>query len=207
VSNGKYRSLSESQDAAIYEALLGSRSPNRMVHLLIRTSGAPESVAPAVRDAVLGADGSAAVTLNSMRAALAFAMLPSQMGSTLLGLMGGLGMLLAMVGLFGVISFAVSRRTGEIAIRMALGASRGAVLTLVLGEAARLVVSGVAVGLLLAWLVTRPLSAFLVSGVDPGNPVVYAVAAGLLMLASLTAVWGPVIRAMGIAPGKVLKAE
>jgi ABC-type antimicrobial peptide transport system permease subunit len=142
-----------------------------------------------------------------MRAALSFAILPSRMGSTLLGLLGSLGMVLAMVGLFGVVSFAVSRRTSEIAIRMALGASRAAVLRLVLRDAGRLVLGGVIVGLLLAWLLTKPLSAFLVAGVDPGDPVTFAVAGGTLLMASLAAMWGPAARAMRVAPAKVLKAD
>jgi predicted permease len=207
VANGKYRFLSEAQDAAIYEPLLGDRTPNRLVHVLVRTNGSPESIAPAVRKVVLDADGSAAVTLTPMRAALSFAILPSRMGSTLLGLLGSLGMVLAMVGLFGVVSFAVSRRTSEIAIRMALGASRAAVLRLVLRDAGRLVLGGVIVGLLLAWLLTKPLSAFLVAGVDPGDPVTFAVAGGTLLMASLAAMWGPAARAMRVAPAKVLKAD
>jgi len=207
VSNGKYRFLSEAQDAAIYEPLLGDRTPNRLVHVLVRTNGSPESIAPAVRKVVLDADGSAAVTLTPMRAALSFAILPSRMGSTLLGLLGGLGMLLAMVGLFGVVSFAVSRRTSEIAIRMALGASRAAVLRLVLRDAGRLVVGGVVIGLLFAWLLTKPLSAFLVAGVDPGDPVTFVVAGGTLLLASLAAMWSPAAKAIRVAPARVLKAD
>ena len=144
VSNGKYRSLSEAQDAAIYSPLLGEREPRRLTHVLVRTNGDPETLAASVRAAILAADGSAAVTLTPMRSGLAFAMLPSQMGSAMLGLFGALGTTLAMVGLFGVISFAVSRRTAEIAIRVALGASRGNVLRLVLFDAGRLIASGAA---------------------------------------------------------------
>lgn len=207
VSNGKYRSLSETQDAAIHEPFLRDRTPERQVHLLIRTNGAPEGLAPAVRDAVLSVDGSAAVRLTPMRSALAFAMLPSRMGSALLGLLGGVGTLLAMIGLFGVVSFTVSRRTAEIAIRMALGASREAVLLLVVKDAGRLIVAGVLAGLALAWLVTTPLSAFLVAGVSPADPWSFGGAALLLMMASLAAIWGPASRAIGIAPARALKLD
>lgn len=207
VSNGKYRSLAEAHDAAIYEPFLADRTPDRLVHVLVRTAAAPETIGPAVRQAVLAADGSTAVTLTPMRQALAFAMLPSQMGSALLGLLGGLGTLLAMVGLFGVVSFAVSRRTAEIAIRMALGASRQAVLRLVLKDTGRLIGAGALVGLLLAWLVTMPLSAFLVAGVSPADPLAFAGATFLLTLASIAAIWRPATRATRIAPMTALKLE
>jgi len=207
VSNGKYRFLAERQDAAIYESMLADPTPERLVHVLVRTAMTPETVAPAVRGAVLAADSSAAVTLSSMRGALAFAVLPSQMGSAILGVLGSLGTLLAMVGLYGVVSFAVSRRTSEIAIRMALGASRQSVVRLVLEDAGRLVVAGLAVGLALAWLITGPLSAFLVSGVSASDTVSFAGAATVLTSACVAAIWPACRRAMRIAPAAALKVE
>ena len=164
-------------------------------------------MAPAVRSAVLSVDGSTAVTLTPMRNALAFAILPSQIGSMLLGLMGGLGTFIAMVGLFGVVSFTVSRRTTEIAIRMTLGASRKAIVRLVVADAGRLIVGGAFAGLALAWIVTMPLSAFLVSGVRPADPWSFGGAAVLLILASMAAIWNPVMRAVGIEPWKALKVD
>jgi putative ABC transport system permease protein len=142
-----------------------------------------------------------------MRSALAFVMLPSHVGSAALGVLGGLGTVLAMVGLFAVVSFTVSRRTSEIAIRMALGASRPAVLRLGLADAGRLVLSGVAVGLVIAWFITAPLSSFLVSGVSPSDTLSFAAAGTFLLLACLAAVWPPCLRAIRIAPATALKAE
>lgn len=206
VSNGKYRNLAEAQEAAAYGPFLRG-GPQRQVQVLIRTAGAPETLVQAVRSAVLSLDGSTAVTLTPMRNALAFALLPSQIGSMLLGLMGGLGTVLAMVGLFGVVSFTVSRRTPEIAIRMTLGASRNAVLLLVLKDAGRLILGGVFAGLVLAWIVTMPLSVFLVSGVRPADPWSFGGAAVLLLVASMAAIWSPAARAIGIEPWKALKME
>jgi putative ABC transport system permease protein len=207
VANGKYRSLAEDQDAAIFEPILNGRTPNRLVHVLVRTTGQPDALGSSVRAAVLALDGTAAVGVTPMRQALAFAVLPSQMGSAILGTLGALGTLLAMVGLFGIVSFAVSRRTAEIAIRMALGASRQDVVRLVLADAGRLIAGGLAAGLALAWLITGPLSAFLVAGVSPSDGVSFLGAASVLTLACLGAVWAPCRRAIRIAPAAALKME
>jgi putative ABC transport system permease protein len=90
---------------------------------------------------------------------------------------------------------------------MALGASRQAVVRLVLADAGRLIVAGLLTGLALAWLITGPLSSFLVSGVSPSDTVSFAVAAALLTLACLAAIWSPCLRAIRIAPATALKAE
>jgi ABC-type antimicrobial peptide transport system permease subunit len=90
---------------------------------------------------------------------------------------------------------------------MTLGASRRGVLQLVTTDAVRLVIPGIAFGVLLAWLVTSPLSAFLVAGVNPGDPMMLGAAAALLILASLGAVWVPASRALRIAPARALKLE
>lgn len=206
VSNGKYRTLSEVQSAAVYSPYLRT-SPQRQTHILVRASGPTVVLIPAVRDAVLSVDGSAAVTVTPLRTALAFALLPSRIGSMLLGLMGGLGTILAMVGLFGVVSYTVSRRTPEIAIRMTLGASRKSVLLLVLRGAGRLILGGVIAGVVMAFVVTTPLSAFLVAGVPTWDPWSFLGAIVLLAGAAIAAVWRPALRAAGIEPWTALKGD
>jgi predicted permease len=206
VSNGKYRSLSEEQDAAMYGPFLRG-APQRQTHILIRAASSPEALVPAVRDAVLSVDRSTAVSVTPMRTALAFATLPSRIGSIVLGLRGVLGTVLAMIGLFGVVSYTVSRRTAEIAIRMTLGASRKTVLLLVLRGAARLVLGGAIVGVVLAAVVTTPLSAFIVAGVPTWDPLSLIGAVVLLAGAALAAVWRPALRAVAIEPWTALKGD
>jgi predicted permease len=205
VANSKYRSLAETRDPATYEPLMQAGARPRFIHVLIRTRGLPESLMPAVRRTILAADGSAALT--PMREAMAFALLPSRLASGILGLLGVMGTLLAMIGLFGVVSFTVNHRAREIAIRIALGASRSMVMRLVLQDALRLVAVGVVAGLLLASVVMTPLAAFLVAGVSPLDPASFAAATGLLAVAALVAIVEPLRRAMATAPGQVLKLD
>jgi putative ABC transport system permease protein len=206
VANSKYTSIGEERDAAVYTPYL-MRPPDRLVQILVRTAGAPASSQTVVRDAILEGDPDAAVAIEPMTSALRFAFLPSRVGAVLVGSLGTLGTLLAMIGLYGVVSFAVTRRTREIGIRMALGSSRRAVARLVLRDGALLVVIGLALGLTIALIVTRPLSAFLVAALPTTDPWSFAGTALLLAVTSVVAGWGPSRRAMRIEPAETLRAE
>jgi ABC-type antimicrobial peptide transport system permease subunit len=161
----------------------------------------------AVRDATLQMDSSAAVTVEPMASTLAFAFLPSRIGAALVGLLGGLGAALAMVGLDGVVAFAVSRRTSEIGIRIAPGASSRNVVRLVLSDSGLLVGAGLLAGLAAALLLTKPLAAFLVAELPSRDPTSFAGSAILLLATSLAASWTPARRATRIAPATALRAE
>jgi putative ABC transport system permease protein len=152
-------------------------------------------------------DVSTAVEVRTMRSALRFAFLPSRVGAIVVGSLGVLGLVLAMIGLFGVISFGASRRVREIAIRMSLGASRASVIGLVLRDASAVAGIGMALGIAAALAVTRPLAAFLVEGLSVRDPLSYLGTAVTLGVVAIAASWIPAWRAARIDPMAVLRRE
>jgi putative ABC transport system permease protein len=128
------------------------------------------------------------------------------MGATLLGIFGLLALLLAGVGLYGVISFSVSRRTRELGIRIALGAGRRDVLRLVLGEGMMMVGVGMALGLTAATMVTQLLASFLY-GISTTDAATFVSIPALLLLVALAACYLPARRATKVDPMVALRYE
>ena len=207
VGNSRHRTIGEAQQAAVYESFLQRGNRGRFVHILARSAGPPDPIAKEIEGALNAMDRSAAIDVRPMRSALAFAFLPSQIGAALLGALGALGLILAMVGLYATVAYSVSRRTAEIGVRMALGASRGAVLRLIMRDAALFSAIGIVIGLAVAALITQPIAAFLVAGLSPSDPATFAGTALVLFLVSLAAASSPARRATRIDPVAALRRE
>jgi putative ABC transport system permease protein len=124
----------------------------------------------------------------------------------LLGLFAALALVLAAVGLYGLMAYGVSQRTHEIGVRMALGAQKGNVLRLIVGDGAKLALIGIAIGTTGA-LVTTRLIASLLFQVKPTDPLTFAAVAGLLALVALAACYIPVRRALRVDPSVALRYE
>ncbi|MGH9673169.1 MAG: FtsX-like permease family protein, partial [Bryobacteraceae bacterium] len=201
VGDSKYRTLGENQRRAMY---FPYNPRGGRVQFLVR---GPVSAIPPVNVALRALDPSAAVESRSMRDGLAFALLPSRLGAAFLGSLGLLGLVLALVGLYGVIAYAVSRRTAEIGVRMALGATRASILRMTMKDGLLSAGAGLAIGLALAFVVTQPLSEFLVPGLKPADPLSFLGAALVLGTAAVLAGLPPARRAARIEPVSALRYE
>ena len=207
VSNTKHRTLGEATRAAVYVPLRQRRVDSRVVFIVARTTADPNVLLAPVRRVIGQLDPTTAVDVRTMRSELAFAFLPSRVGAIVVGSLGVLGLVLAMIGLFGVISFGASRRVREIAIRMSLGASRASVIGLVLRDASVVAGIGMALGIAASFAVTGPLGAFLVDGLSVRDPVSYLVTAVALAAVAVVASWVPAWRAAQRDPMAVLRRE
>ncbi len=204
VADSKITSLGEEPRPAIYEPY---QSRGAETNFLVRVDGNAEAAIGMVDRVVQSHDPLAAVETKTMRQGLAFALLPSQLGMTILGTLGLLGLLLAMVGLYGMMAYAVSRRTSEIGIRVALGATQGQVLRMALRDSLSVVGAGMVVGLAIALPATHLLVEFLVPGLSPNDPISLIGTVLLLGAAAVAASYLPARRASRVNPTVALRYE
>jgi predicted permease len=175
--------------------------------LAIRTSGDPAALSSAVRAVVARVDPEQPVSaLRTMEEIVALNVVDRSGQTTLLALFAGLALLLACLGLFGVLSYAVTQRTREIGVRLALGATAGGVARLVIGHGLALTGAGLAAGLALSWLLTRTMRSLLY-GVGAVDPTAFAAGVGLLAAVALGACGLPALRASRVDPIRVLRQE
>ncbi len=203
--NAKYTSLSEPLLPFLYLDM--QQNPDPDVHLLVRTTGDPALLAPAILDAVRQGDPLLPPpVVVTMDAATSVGLLPQRVAAVVTGVMGLLGLLLAVVGLYGVVSFTVGQRTREIGVRMALGANRANVLGMIMRDGMRLVFVGVAIGMVLSFGATRVMAKFLL-GVSPLDPVVFAAIPIGLALAAMAASYLPARKAAATDPLEALRSS
>ena len=169
--------------------------------IVMRTAGDPRQVVTALRGELAAMDSNMQALIFDFRAAFSFqpAFVLSRIGAIGSAIIGILGLLLASVGIYGMVSFSVSQRTHEVGVRMALGARGGDVLGMVLREAMRPVVIGVVVGLAAAAGVSQILVAFLF-GLSTFDPVTFVSVAALLIAVALLAGYIPARRATKVDP-------
>ena len=173
----------------------------------VRTTGDPLAVVPFLREAVAGTrPGASAESVMTMDARLSAAVAQPRFYAVLVGCFAALAFFLAAFGVYGLFSYTVAQRRGEIAIRMALGARRGDVLALVVGQGAALVAAGTVVGLAAAAAASRILESFLY-GIATDDLVTFVAAPFVLVAAALFACYVPARRAARIAPMEVLRFE
>ena len=176
-------------------------------YLVIRAKGSPLALTPAVRKVIAAVDPEQPVSeVQTMEDIVDKNVTDRRQQMTLLGAFAGLALLLASIGLYGVLSYAVTQRSREIGLRMALGASAGDVTRLVVGHGVALTGAGLAIGLLTSWAATRALKNLLY-GVSATDPTTFAAVATLLMLISMAACWIPARRASRVDPVVVLREE
>jgi putative ABC transport system permease protein len=177
----------------------------RTLFVVARTDADPAGLAPGVRQAITRVDpGVPLFGARTMEERMAQTLETARFNAILLALLGGVGLLLAAVGIYGVIAYLTTQRTAEIGIRLALGASRMNVLRLIVGQAAIPVGAGVVLGGLGAALAARAVASQLVN-VAPNDPVTFAAVAVLLGVVALAAALIPARRAAGLDPTRALQ--
>ena len=205
VEDVKYRQVNEQPVRLMYFPVFQSNRQGLTIH--VRTSGDPASLAPVVRKEIAGMDPNLPVFgVQTLRETVGSSAIQQRMAGSMMGAFGLLALALASVGIYGVLAYAVSQRTHEIGIRMALGAGRGDVLKLVLRQGLLLISIGTIIGVAGAFGLTR-LTSSLLFGVSPTDPVTYLGAAALLIGVSLLACYFPAWRATKVDPMVALRYE
>lgn len=205
--DSKYRSLAEPRMPYFYLPLSQFYSPSRSIGIEVRTQGRPDLFAGTLRSEIRSVDPNLPITgiapFVSYMSASYFA---QKVGASLLTVLGLVSLLLAMLGLYGVMAYSTGQRTREIGIRMAVGARPAQVLTMVVREGVWLCVIGVAAGVLPSLLLSRFASSVLY-GVGGNDPATYAAAVAVLVCFALIAAWLPARRAANINPVDALHWE
>ncbi|HEX5105901.1 MAG TPA: ABC transporter permease, partial [Pirellulaceae bacterium] len=202
-----YHSLGESPQPYFYLPMQQAWQPNTAFALSVRTEGPPEQILPALQRELKSVDPRANLTaVFAFSDFIAASWFTQKIAATLLGVLGTLALLLAALGLFSVMAYTVRQRTQEIGIRMALGAQVMDVFRPVLGQALRLTMVGVGIGLVVSFALTRLVASQLL-GVSATDPLTFVGVSCLLCAVALAASYLPARRATRVDPLVALRAE
>jgi predicted permease len=202
--DGKYGSLTEDQLPVVFLPIL--QSPSTSTWLVVRTNRDRTQLTSAIRNAVRELDPGLPIFIQPWFNEMDTILFGPRMATISLGVLGVLGALLSVTGIFGMAAYSVSKRLRELGIRIALGAKRGEVLQAALGRPLKLLAFGSAAGLLLGLLGTRVL-AFIVYQATPRDPLVLAGVVLAMALLGLLATWIPAQRALSVNPMILLREE
>jgi putative ABC transport system permease protein len=205
IADARSLELSAEPEAEIYTSYL--QDPFGSMSYVVRTAAEPAGLIPAVREAVRQVDrGVPAAEFKKMEQIVGDAAAQPRFHSLLLGVFGAAALLLAAAGIYGVMAYAVAQRAHEIGVRMALGAQRGDVFRLIMGQGARLVLAGVGIGLVAALALTRLMEGLLFE-VAATDPLTYVGIAIFLILVAALACYLPARRATKVDPLIALRYE
>ncbi len=203
--DAKYDTVGEDPQPYVYEPL--AQSYSTQVTLIARAERDPLAALPAaLRQVRALAPGLPLVVQGTLEQQIGQSLWAPRFAATLLALFGALALVLATMGIYGVMSFTVAQRSRDIGVRMALGARRGTVLSMVLSQGMKLVAAGLVIGVLLALAVSR-LAAGLLIGISPTDPEVFLATPPLLALAALVSIYLPARRATDVDPTVVLRYD
>ena len=204
VENGKYETLTEDAWPAYFKPIL--QSPATATWLVVRSNGDSPQLPADLHKTLRGLDPGLPLTIMTWQKQLDSALFAARMATISLGVLGILGAMLAVTGIFGMASYSVSNRLRELGIRVALGARRQEVLQAALGRTFRLLASGAVAGLLLGMAATRVLS-YIVYQASPRDPAVLAGVVFTMLLLGLLAAYAPARRALTIDPVILLRDQ
>jgi predicted permease len=214
--DGKYNNLTEDPEPAVFVPIL--QSPSIATTLVVRASfhamkgagnvsnNSPDFLGAAMRNTLRGLDPGMPVIVETRAAPLAVTLFGPRMATVALGVLGGMGAMLSITGIFGMAAYSVSKRLKELGIRVALGAQRREVLQAALGRAIKLLAIGSSAGLVLGLLATRVL-AFIVYRATPRDPLILGGVVLAMALLGLVATWIPAQRALSVDPLVLLREE
>jgi predicted permease len=203
-ANTRPVSLSDATTPFMY--LPGVPGRDRNLRVVARTSGPTAQLERLVPQWAHELDPAIVVTTQRMSERVDLALMPARLSSAVAGTMGALTLVLAVIGIYGVVSYSVAQRTKEIAVRLALGATQRGVVRLMMRQGSRAVIIGLIAGTVAALGVSRVIASVLF-GVSPLDPVAYAATAGVLLGASLVATYAPARRAARVNPASTLRED